>query len=340
VRLRSHVTPGGLVVAGVALLGLTAILLWLLPSGNYMYLPDRIRPVAPAVAVKGGHAPTDGGGVYYVDVIVRRATEFENLFRFIHPDATYVPASAVNPPGASDKTQHQLDLREMTRSQAIAAAVALRKLGYHVVAKADGALIDFVAANDPAAAKLLPTDVIVSVDGRPVRTPEDLHRLLGLHKPGDHVRVAVRRGGTLRTYTLGTVPNPSNPRQPLIGVVVEQSARIHLPIPVSINAGQVGGPSAGLAFALDLMEELGRDVDRGHRIAATGELALDGSVLPIGGVKQKTIAARRGKVDVFLVPAGDNATEARRYAHGLRIIPVSSFQQALHALATLPRTAA
>ena len=98
----------------------------------------------------------------------------------------------------------------------------------------------------------------------------------------------------------------------------------------------MGGPSAGLAFALDLMEKLGRDVDRGYRVAATGQLDPDGTVEPIGGVKQKTIGARRAHVDVFLVPAGENAREARRYAHGLRIIPVESFRQALRALATLP----
>jgi PDZ domain-containing protein len=119
-------------------------------------------------------------------------------------------------------------------------------------------------------------------------------------------------------------------------VVVGQSADIKLPFPVKIDAHGVGGPSAGLAFALDLMEELGKDVDHGYKVAATGELGLDGSVNPIGGVKQKTIGARRTKVDVFLVPAGDNAKEARKYAHGLRIVPVQSFRQALRALATLP----
>jgi len=98
----------------------------------------------------------------------------------------------------------------------------------------------------------------------------------------------------------------------------------------------VGGPSAGLPFALDVYEQLGHRIDKGLKIAATGELDLDGSVGPIGGVKQKTFGARAAGVDVFLVPAGDNAVEARRYAGGLRIIPVESFQQALHALATLP----
>ena len=106
---------------------------------------------------------------------------------------------------------------------------------------------------------------------------------------------------------------------------------------MTIDAGNVGGPSAGLPFALEVMEELGRDVARGYRVAATGQLAPDGRVIPIGGVKQKTYGARDAKMDVFLVPAGDNARDARRYAGPLRIIAVRNFQQALRALATLPR---
>ena len=85
------------------------------------------------------------------------------------------------------------------------------------------------------------------------------------------------------------------------------------------------------------MEQLGRDVDRGYKVAATGQIELDGAITPIGGVKQKTFGAREAKADVFLVPAGDNAREARRYAHGLRVIAVKTFPQALRALATLPR---
>ena len=84
-----------------------------------------------------------------------------------------------------------------------------------------------------------------------------------------------------------------------------------------------------------MLQELGKNVDHGHRIAATGEIFLNGAVGPIGGIKQKTIGARQAGVDAFLVPVS-NAPEAKKYAHGLRIIPVKSFQQALHALATLP----
>jgi PDZ domain-containing protein len=139
----------------------------------------------------------------------------------------------------------------------------------------------------------------------------------------------------VRDVTIRPVANPTNARLPFLGVEL-QEPKITLPVQVRFDLGRVGGPSAGLAFALDLVEELGRDVDHGRRIAATGEIRLDGSVQEVGGVKQKTIGARRSDMDLFLVP-GENAAEARRYANGLRVVPVDSFQQALQVLATAPK---
>ena len=109
-----------------------------------------------------------------------------------------------------------------------------------------------------------------------------------------------------------TVASDQPPRRAVVGVFLEPALDIHLPFPVRIDAGNVGGPSAGLAFALEVLEELGRDVVHGHKVAATGEIRPDGSVFPIGGIKQKTIGAREAGVDAFLVPAGENARDARK----------------------------
>ena len=178
---------------------------------------------------------------------------------------------------------------------------------------------------------------MLSVDGKRIDTIPELRAALRRHRVGDAVSLRVRRKGTTRTIDVRLSGDPAQPKRPVIGILPSPALDIRLPFKVKFDIGNVGGPSAGLAFALQLLEERGRDVDRGYRVAATGELEPDGSVVRIGGVKQKTIGARRAHVDVFLVPVdGGNAAEARRYAHGLRIIPVKSFQQALHALATLP----
>lgn len=326
--------------AAVGLLAATVVsgvVLWRYPSDTYVLLPDRAHPAADVVSVKGAKRDDDAGGIYFLDVIERKASVLETLFPGIVQDgASFVPPSAVQPPGANESQTHQFELEEMATSQQIAAAVALKALGYKVGVAADGALIVAVDSTKPAGGKLAPGDVIVSVDGRPVHTTDEARELLRRHKPGDEVSLGVRNRKGLRTVTLRTVADPSAPTIPIVGVLLEQAAHIMLPFPVKIDTGNIGGPSAGLAFALEVMEKLGRDVDRGYKVAATGEIFLDGQVGPIGGARQKIFGARRSGVDIMLVPAGDNARIARKYAAHVRVIPVQSFRQALRALATLP----
>jgi PDZ domain-containing protein len=326
-----------LLAAGLALAALVG-LLYIIPSDQYIFLPDRAQPLAPYVAVKGERSDHDGGGIYYVAVEVKKASLLEKLFHGLHEGSTLVPAAAVRAPGESDQEHQRQELRAMAQSQQTGAAVALRDLGYRVGIKSPGTAIADVNPKGPAAGKLSANDTIVAVDGRPTPFLPALRRAITRHPPGERVSLTVRHDGKVRTVEVKTAADPENRQRSIIGVLTScalQTAKITLPLPVRIDLGQVGGPSAGLAFALDVAEELGHDIDHGQKVAATGELCLDGSVVPVGGLKQKTIGARRAGADVFLVPAGENANEARRYAGDMRVIPVKSFRQALRELATL-----
>ena len=331
--MKRRLTPGRILALGLVLLA-AALALLVIPSSQYVFLPDPAHPVAPLVTVPGGKDPTRGG-VYFVDVVVRKATLPERLFGGLHDGADLYPATAVNPPGVGEQQRRRIDLQDMHRSQEIAAAVALRAAGKKVVLRSVGARIAYVEDGKPAVGKLEPDDVIVAVNGARVRGPKDVFLRMKKTAVGDVARFTVRRGKQTLVVPVKTVAADSGPRRPVVGVFLEPALDIHLPFNVRIDAGNVGGPSAGLAFALEVMEELGRDVVHGHRVAATGEIFPDGSVGPIGGIKQKTIGARQAHVDAFLVPAGDNARDAKKHAAGLRILPVENFSQALRALATL-----
>jgi PDZ domain-containing protein len=334
------------IVAALVFLALVAVVLYVVPSGTfpgqsskYILLPDIAHPVAPLVRVQGSH-PAKGGKLYFVDVLERQASTLEALFPSLHPHGTLVPAGAIVPPCASAAQAEAAELQEMSFSQRVAAAVALRKLGYHVVVKPTGVVVSQLVARTNAPCNLQPMDVIASVDGTPTPTVKALHARLSGVKPGDVVVLRVRRGGrtlTIRIRTVGVREKPGGPLHALVGFAPGQAATIKLPIHVSIDTSGIGGPSAGLAFALEVMQKLGRNVLHGHKVAATGEMELNGAVGPIGGIKQKTFGVREAGADVFLVPAGQNARDARRYAGPVRIIPVHTFDQALHALATLPR---
>ena len=326
------ITSTRLLAVGFVLLAVFAVL-WAVPSDKYIFLPDEARAVAPLVDVEGERPDENGGGIYYVAVDVRKATLLEKLVPRIREGATLVEVSQVRAPGQNEQEHRRAELASMQQSQEYAAAVALRALGYPIEIIPRGAEIASVVDGFPAEGKLRPHDVIVAVDGQAVANPDEFRTALLRKRPGDSVRLRVRAGGRRRVVEMRTTSNPDRADRPFIGVLIREPD-VKLPITVRINTGDVGGPSAGLAFALDLLEELGRDVDRGYKVAASGELGLDGSVGGVGGIKQKTIGARRAGADVFLVP-GDNASEARRHAGGLRVIPVNSFRQALRALATL-----
>lgn len=328
---------GGLVVA----LLITFVILLKLQSGYYLLLPDVAHPVAPLVHVTGGTPAKDGGELFFVDVQEERASELDRLFPWLHSHATFVPAKEIVPPGATDQQVVHVELRQMATSKLIAAAVAEQQMGYHTI-DYTGALVEYVAPKTHAFGKVKRGDVIDSVNGKPSLTLAVLHSFLGQLRPGAVVTLGIRRGSSQQTVRVQTVAKKVNGTvRAEVGVIVEQAYRIVHPLPkkVAIDTGDIGGPSAGLAFTLDVMSQLGHNVTHGYKVAATGQMNIDGTVSAIGGVEQKTWGAREAGAQVFLVPVdGGNAKLAERYAGpDLKIIPVTSIGQALQALAALPK---
>ena len=129
-------SPARLAVAGL-IVAAAAFAAWVFPTDSYIFLPNRAHPVAPLVEVEGGMNPRDGG-IYFVDVLVRKATLLERLWPGSREGATVVPADQVRPPGVSEDERRREEQGEMRMSQEVAAAVALRSLGYKVVATQTG----------------------------------------------------------------------------------------------------------------------------------------------------------------------------------------------------------
>ena len=323
-------------LVAVVLVAAATVGLFLVPSDHYLFLPDPARPVDPLVRVpnegRGGARGEGGdGGIYMVDILVRKASLFERIFPQVTDGASLVPPEAFNPTGQSDTQRRRESLNQMSRSQEVAVAVALRSLGRRVRVENEGAEVASVAPDLPADGVLEVGDVIVRARGRPVRTRNDLVRAMRRVRPGSEVQLQIVRRGNRRAVRLETVAAEEGPPRAVFGIVVVDASEFTFPVDVEIEAGEIGGPSAGLAFALDVVDELGREVDRGRRIAVTGTVDLDGTVGAIGGVKQKVIGAREADADLFVVPDG-NAAEARLHAAGLRIVAVSSFRDALSEL--------
>jgi ATP-dependent Lon protease len=112
---------------------------------------------------------------------------------------------------------------------------------------------------------------------------------------------------------------------------------IHVHVPE--GATPKDGPSAGVAMATVIVSTL-TGIPVKHDVAMTGEITLRGRVLPIGGLKEKLLAALRGGIRTVLIPeenAKDLAEIPLSVKNGLEIIPVSRMDEVLkHALVRQP----
>jgi Lon-like protease len=276
---------------------------------------------------EGEENESDGAGIYMVDIVIRKASLLERLIPGIHGGASLVPAREFNPENLPDRVRRQQSLAQMSASQQVATAVALRELGYRVPPV--GVEVAEVEVGAPADGPLEPGDVITEAEGESVETTEQLQEVMSEVEPGDSVRLRIDRNGAERSVNVGTRPSEDDPPRAVMGILIEQ--KFEFPVDISIDAGDVGGPSAGLAFALDIYDELGEDIDEGRKVVVTGALDEDGIVLPIGGIEQKTYAAHEADADLFLVP-DRNAADARRYAEDTEVVAVSTFDEALSIL--------
>ena len=250
----------------------------------------------------------------------------------IDPSVTVVARSAIIQPGQSEQDVEQQTVSQMRESQVAAATAALRLLGRRVDVKYSGVRILAVASDAPSSAVLHTGDLIRLVDGKPVNKPPDLVRAIHRHTVGQTVRLRVVRGTKTLDVEVKTIGRPQNKKDPIIGVIVDSLPQVKLPVPISIDAEGIGGPSAGLMFALGIVDQLGsRDLTKGRFIAGTGEITFDGTVGAVGGVRQKIAGARRAHAVLFLAPT-DELKEACSAANGLNVIGVDNLKQAVLAL--------
>ncbi len=241
-------------------------------------------------------------------------------------------------------------LEQMRTSEQVAQFVALQRVGFDVERVDGDVLIDdsvCLVPNDdgsecvewsPSDDVLDPGDRILSVNGEEIDGVEDLGRIIGSFEPGDSVPMVIDRpeDGELEVDVELTV-SPTEPDRTIVGFYPFDTRRVELPFELDIDAGRIGGPSAGLAFTLTLIDELTEgELTGGVDVAVTGTIQLDGSVGAIGGLRQKASAVAQAGVDLFLVPASqsDADLEAAREAGGddLEIVPVATLDEALRAL--------
>lgn len=257
---------------------------------------------------------------------------------WLDPESVVVPIEQYYPPQVSQSEIQEQAARQMTSSQQDAAIAALEEVGVEVPTTLTVSQVDPHAG---AAGAVEEGDVLrsITVDGERTRIDDfaDLSRVLAATPPGTSVTLGVERDGAQEELTFDTgsrkerdatagLPQDEAPDSSVLGVGLVPDAT--MPVDVAYKIDDVGGPSAGLMFALATVDKLTPGaMTGGHAIAGTGTMSLDGSVGPIGGIRQKLAGAHEDGVEFFLVPQRNCAEAAGHVPRGLRDVSVSTLAE-------------
>ncbi|MHB8680842.1 MAG: PDZ domain-containing protein [Acidimicrobiales bacterium] len=308
----------------------------------YELVPGDALGVAGLITVPSSQAHPVKGRLLLTDVGVNTMRYIQFIPAWFDPNAVIVSSADLtgNLPVSEFDAEGTVDMAE---SQLTAAAVALRQLGYQVPEHDAGVTIYVIDPSSPAWHVLQVGDVVTAIDGVATPTPTQLVSVLHTHHPGETVTlqigsIAHPTPGHSVSLRLGTI-RQNGKVEPLIGIGDPKAAQIpsmgtqpvyDLPFPVSISSDNIGGPSAGLAFTLGIINSLsGGQLTGGRTVAASGTIRPDGSVGDVGGVAQKTVAVERAHASLFLVPPQELAVARSKATPGLTVLPVATVGQAL-----------
>lgn len=316
---------------GVLLIAYSWVMLTVVPVPYIKVEPGSATDVLDLISVEGtSRFEADGELLFLTVSLSKRVTPLEAIFAWFDHDVQLL-REQVYTQNRSREELTRLNLAVMEESKLVAIKVALERLGYAVEAVGGGALVTGVAPDVPAAREIKAGDVVVGVDGKRITLRDQAIEGVRAHEPGDPVSLTVERGGEETTLTVKTIEGDEGTAQ--VGIFLEDTLEFEFPFDVDIDTGQVGGPSAGLAFTLAVIDELTEgELTGGRAVAVTGTIELNGTVEPVGGVEQKAVAAREAGAALMIVPDGE-AEAARPFAGRMKVVAVKTLDDALEALA-------
>jgi PDZ domain-containing protein len=297
----------------------------------------------PVIQISGRKTYETSGNLNMTTVRVTSADYNMNLvsavYGWLAHDSIVVPHDTLYPDGQTEEQSSQENAEEFSQSQESAKVAALDTL--HIPVKS-WVIVSTVVKNSPSEGRLHAGDVIKAVDGTPIKQPADVAKLVTKHKPGENVvftivpvkeATAAEKEGKVatRTETVTIKTQKADDGRAIVGI---QAGTDHtFPFQIDIKLADVGGPSAGLMFALGIVDKLTpTDLTGGKFVAGTGTIDDDGKVGPIGGIQMKTVGARDKGAQYFLTPKDNCATAAKDVPSGLTLVKVGTIDDAMGAL--------
>jgi len=319
-------------VGALFAVGALALGAWNIELPYLAFSSGPVSDAADAISAEEVDTYPPDGELLMLTVVSQDVNVFEALIAGFDPTIDLVRKEAYRPPDESDEDYRQRVLAQMDDSEQRAITVALGYLGYDMTTT--DVLVTDLVEEAPSSQVLEIGDSIDSFDGVEIVRGSDLTDALEGHQPGDLVELGITREGAQQLVEVELAEREDDSGGAMIGITVSELAEP--PFPLSIEAGSVGGPSAGMMHTLAIVDTLTPgELTQGHVIAGTGTIAYDGTVGRIGGIRQKIVGAEAAGAEFVLVPAGnyEEALTAERKA--IEIVPVGTIQEALDFLENL-----
>jgi Lon-like protease len=327
-------------VAGTSLLVLTLSIasISLLPTNNGLEAPGVSLPIEPMVNIPAQYLHPPSGSFYLVTVIsYAPITAGMWALGQVDPAIKIVPPEVVVPKNTTPQEQARQGYQMLDESETTALAVGLQLAGYPSTMVGKGVAVVSILPDSHANGILQTGDVITGLNGKPVQTTSDLIELVQAQASEATVNMDIQRGGETFQVSVPLMAPASPDEKPKIGISIQSAGfDFNPPFPISIVTQKInGGPSAGLMFTLTVYNLLSaEDLSGGRKIAGTGTINLDGTVGPIGGIKQKIFAAEGVGATYFLCPV-DNYADAVSVAKHIKVVKIATVEQAISFLRSL-----
>lgn len=319
-------------VGVISVVGALTLGVWNLELPFLAFSSGPVSDAADAIVASEVDTYPPDGELLMLTVVSQDVNVFEALIAGVDPSIDLVPKEAYRRPDESDEEYRKRVLQQMDDSQTRAITVALDYLGYEMVPT--DVLITDLVPDKPAADVLEVGDSVVSFNGTEIARSTDLTAALDGLEPGDVVDLEVNREGATQTLQIELAERDNGPGGAMIGIIVREL--VEPPFPISIEAGDIGGPSAGMMHALAIIDMLTPgEMTKGHIVAGTGTIQYDATVGAVGGIRQKVVGAEAAGAEYVLVPAGNYQAALTAPRHAIEIVPVTTLKDAIEFLDAL-----
>lgn len=309
----------------------------------YVTKPGMAKELEPIIEVEGGS--DESGSFMLTTVVMGQANIYTYLLAKVSKYQEIYPLNAIRAEEETDEEYKVRQLHSMTTSKLAAIEVAYKKAKLPISFQYKGVYVLSVMEDMPAMGKLEPGDRIFKVDDIEFQSSNEFIEYVSKKQAGDEILLQFERDGKEKSATLPLKTFAQDDTKVGVGIGLVDDKEIDVNPEVTVETSDIGGPSAGLMFSLEIYNQLiEEDLTRGYRIAGTGTLDSEGKVGPIGGIEQKVIAADKANAEYFLAPNEDSADDsnylaavktAKEIDTSMKIIPINTFEEAVSFLENL-----